>query len=456
MIKPILSVAFVLAVASPSAAAAATMSINYEDRDLPHGEFTAAAGESNDVRLWLRSFTEPDSGLQRPRLVVQDLGATLTAGAGCVSVDAHTAECGDHDGDYFHETRLRLGDEDDQLAVLPGDYRSGSRIGEPYVDVMGEGGNDRLATGGAERQQDTISGGAGDDVLTSSARSDDEYDSSGDTLTGGSGDDTITGGDKDDTLVGGPGSDRVVGGDGDDELRDGDGEVAAPDSVDGGRGYDTVSYRHRSSPLLLDLLGAQLAEDLVGGVESVEGGNAADVLAGTDAGEALIGGRGDDTLTARGGDDLLRGGLGHDTLDCGGGKDFADVHDFGDFLAPSCERVATFGRGNGMSAYPEHVHRTSLSWLIPGALWDEIDEHATAASGVTLTTQGRRPMLVGSARLRIEWGARGRARIRLTPAGRRLISRPGGVRVRVKVFSGDSIASWRIRLAARSSSREPR
>jgi hypothetical protein len=450
MIKPILILAFALAVASPSAAAAATMSINYEDRDLPHGEFRAAAGESNDVRLWLRSFTQPDGDL-RPRLVIQDVGAPLTAGAGCVSVDAHTAECGEYDGgDYFLETWLRLGDNDDRLAVLPGDYLSGSRVGEPYVDVMGEAGNDLLATGEAERQQDTISGGAGDDVLTSNARSDDEYDTSGDTLAGGSGNDTITGGDKDDRLVGGPGNDRVAGGDGDDELRDADGDVAAPDSVDGGPGYDTVSYRHRSSPLMLDLLGAQLAEDLVGGVESVEGGNVADVLAGTDAGEALIGGRGDDTLTARGGDDLLRGGPGRDTLDCGAGKDFADIDDFGDFVAPSCERVATYGRGNGMSAYPEHIHRTSLSWLIPGALWDEIDEHATAASGVSLTTQGRHPRLVGSTRLRIEWGARGRARIRLTPAGRRLISRPGGVRVRVRVFSDYSVASWRIQLAARA------
>src|SRR5215213_1687308 len=113
MIKPILILAFTLAVASPAAAPAATMSINYEDRDLPHGEFRAAAGESNDVRLWLRSFMQPDGDL-RPRLVVQDLGATLNAGAGCVSVDSHTAECGDYDGgDYFHETWLRLGDDDD-------------------------------------------------------------------------------------------------------------------------------------------------------------------------------------------------------------------------------------------------------------------------------------------------------------------------------------------------------
>jgi len=74
-----------------------------------------------------------------------------------VSVDQQTAECGDYDGSYFHQAKLRLRDHDDGLAVVPGDYLDGARVGEPFVDANGEAGDDLLATGEGERASGTLS-----------------------------------------------------------------------------------------------------------------------------------------------------------------------------------------------------------------------------------------------------------------------------------------------------------
>ena len=129
-------------------------------------------------------------------LVVDDWGAPLTAGEGCIagpepdSVSCPAAEITALD--------LAAGDEDDSLsldATLP-------------TRATGGPGDDTLTTtDGADR----LEGGAGDDVLSSVGGAD--------VLNGGSGDDTLYGGDGRDSLDGDRGSDRADAGTGADRIR---------------------------------------------------------------------------------------------------------------------------------------------------------------------------------------------------------------------------------------------
>lgn len=127
------------------------------------------------------------------------------------------------------------------------------------VVVMGTAGNE------------TLSGGAGDDMLFGAAGND--------ILNGGGGDDTIFGGAGNDTLNGGFGDDTLLGGSGN-------------DVVWGGLGDDT----------------------LIG-----ESGN--DTLFGGAGDDTLFGDTGNDIIHAGEGDDMLIGGLGNDYLDGGLGND---------------------------------------------------------------------------------------------------------------------------------------
>ncbi|CAN5680196.1 hypothetical protein BH11ACT8_BH11ACT8_29000 [soil metagenome] len=81
----------------------------------------------------------------------------------------------------------------------------------------------------------SLSGGAGDDVLSVEARTS--------TLRGGRGDDALLGGSGRDHLLGGPGDDRLLGDDGADVLVGGDGQ----DTALGGRGDDACRAEYGST-----------------------------------------------------------------------------------------------------------------------------------------------------------------------------------------------------------------
>ena len=182
----------------------------------------------------------------------------------------------------------------------------------------------------------------------------------GDTLTGNDGDNWLWGSTagvgsttNNDTLSGGGGNDLLTVGYGDHLL-------------DGGTGTDTLRYTENGGAengltLSLALQGAAQASGAgswtLSGFENLSGGLAADlltgdgnanVLAGDSGNDTLVGGGGNDTLYGDGrvatltgasgpitthvdvaalgwasGDDLLEGGLGNDTLDGGGGIDTA-------------------------------------------------------------------------------------------------------------------------------------
>jgi Ca2+-binding RTX toxin-like protein len=211
-------------------------------------------------------------------------------------------------------------------------------------------------TGSADR--DTLLGSAGDDVLVGLAGpdmlsggagrdtasyanavlgfraslvrpADNTGDAAGDryasieNLVGGSGNDSLRGNAAANMLDGGAGADSLFGGGGADTLVgfDADG-LAAPDTLDGGDGFDWASW-----------LGA--AEGVIASLNPIvanAGAAAGDVLrnignlAGTDHADLLIGNAAENLLRGFGSGeaaDTLIGGLGDDTLDGGDGFDFA-------------------------------------------------------------------------------------------------------------------------------------
>ena len=115
----------------------------------------------------------------------------------------------------------------------------------------------------------------------------------------------------------GAGADSITGGPGDEVFTDGgDGEA---DRFAGGGGSDLVSYDGRRTPVRVTV-GAP-GEDVLDGIETVEGGDGDDVLIGDAGPNVLWGGPGDDTVRGLGGRDDLDGDAGSDRLYGGAGDD---------------------------------------------------------------------------------------------------------------------------------------
>lgn len=272
--------------------------------------YVADPGEANQVDINQASGT----------ITVQDTGAVITAGDGCVSVDAHEVTC---TITFIDGLDVFLGDMGDSL-VLTGDSQA--------WDVHGGGGNDTLQEACSGRCG-FLNAGTGDDVLE------------GRDLAGGAGLDTLTGTDKRDFLSGGPGNDTLMGAGRHDELEAGPGD----DFIDGGWGSDTLSFTFSSTGVSADLrtgiahddegtdtfenieglLGSAGADRLSGDSHPnhLDGFVGADVLLGRGGDDTLseewccpngedriIGGRGDDRIRGGNGDDMILGGLGKDVL----------------------------------------------------------------------------------------------------------------------------------------------
>ncbi len=152
---------------------------------------------------------------------VTDVGAPLSAGDRCTSVDEHTVRC-----EITSEVWVRGGDGDDALTIVE-----------------------------AEQIASHLDGGPGDDALT--------------------------GGDGRDLLEGGGGTDMLRGGGGSDLLDDSDGVAPDADRFDGGPGFDEVNYRDRRTAIRADLRhafghGALGENDAFASIEGVAGGRGDD------------------------------------------------------------------------------------------------------------------------------------------------------------------------------------
>jgi Ca2+-binding RTX toxin-like protein len=275
---------------APSAAAGATVEVTKADKI----RYVAGAGEHNAPSISAIPESWPSA------YFVRDPGASVTPGPGCLAIDALRVGCFAFGG-ALYDLRFDLGDEDDVLRL--------------------EGSSSVQANGGP-------------------------------------GDDQLFGGDSFDELDGGGGRDELRGGDGFDRVTDGDrddggGQLDA-DVLDGGRGYDMISYELRTRMVAVDLAaslgGAPGENDALVGFEEVRGGTGDDRLLGDDADNHIDGGGGADRLDGRGGDDWIsHAGGAH--VACGEGADSVQNVTVQSVLRTDCETVIRgFGDGGQFTA----------------------------------------------------------------------------------------------------------
>jgi len=207
-------------------------------------------------------------------------------------------------------------------ATASGDevYNSGTLYGDVFLregaDLYNGKGGEVFGSVFAGTGNDTLIGGALDDVFSAS--------SGANVMRGRDGDDDLSGGDGRDTLSGGQGDDTLDGGVNNDLARGGNGD----DVIEGGTGVDT-------------LRGGAGNDDLSGGDNNSDrlfGGHGDDTLAGGDGSNQLRGGRGDDSIQGGSGADRIWGGKDDDVLRGNGGTDrfyftpgdgFDTIEDFG-------------------------------------------------------------------------------------------------------------------------------
>lgn len=285
-------------------------------------------------------------------------GDDILSGNGWVPVFAdYAAAAGPIVADL--STGIATGEGRDTLSGIRGVIGSAagdSITGSWQADVLqGGAGHDTLD--GLEGN-DTLVGGAGDDLVQGGAGTRDvvRYTSAAslvhvnlaNSMAVGEGADTLTGiedidgsafsdglvgsedanviaaGDGNDTLFGLGGDDTLLGGAGTDLLYGG----AGANHIDGGAGDDdTASYFAATSLIHVDLvrgISVGSSNDVLAGIENVQGSSYGDGLVGNDGANLIDGGAGSDTIYGLGGDDRLAGGTGSDTLVGGAGNDTLD------------------------------------------------------------------------------------------------------------------------------------
>ena len=234
------------------------------------------------------------------------------------------------------------------------------------ISVFGLGGRDTLALNEANGAlpRAKLFGGAGDDVLTGGSGNDQVFGQAGndtllgkggfDLLFGGSENDTITGGDADDQAFGEAGDDRMIWNPGDDtDLNEGGAGIDTVE-VNGGNGgeqFTTTANGNRvrfdrvtPAPFSIDIgtsenltLNANGGDDTFSATGNlaplikitVDGGQGADTIGGSNGADLLLGGDGDDTIDGNQGNDTAFLGAGDDTFqwDPGDGSDVVEGQD---------------------------------------------------------------------------------------------------------------------------------
>jgi Ca2+-binding RTX toxin-like protein len=169
-------------------------------------------------------------------------------------------------------------------------------------------GQPQISNRSLKKEECTIVGTPGDDVITGTSGNDTICGLGGrDLINAGAGDDLIDGGGGDDRIFGGPGIDGARGGAGKDEIWGGD----DADELFGGRGRDRLRGGRGD-----DILHGNYANDVLHG----SSGN--DVIVGDGGRNRLYGDAGDDRLSAwrnRRGGDRMNGGDGHDEAEANRG-----------------------------------------------------------------------------------------------------------------------------------------
>ncbi len=257
----------------------------------------------------------------------QDLGDTVTRGAGCTPNGPNSAKC-DVAGLGIQSLRFLLGAGNDALTVTPTTIPT---------TIEGGAGNDTIV--GSAGSNDTVSystaAGPVTVTLATPGLAQNTVNAGSDTLTGI---ENVTGGDSGDTLTGDGAANRLTGGAGDDTLAGSGGD----DTLAGGAGTDRATYSGAGAGVTVDLsnTGAQITggagTDTLSGVEDLTGSPQGDTLTGSSATNAIAGGNGDD--------DIRVADSGADQVDCGAGTDTATTDSQDSTVG--CETV-TLGGGSG-------------------------------------------------------------------------------------------------------------
>ncbi len=257
--------------------------------------FVASVGETNDLTV-----TQGISGFNTT-ITYRDAGNAIAAGG------TTCAETGTGPGNSvtctvpggFGSVVITLLDGNDQTTF----------VGVTDVVVNQRGGTDDDVLRGPQLYGTSL-GGDGDDILLAATGSDALFGQ--DNLSGGAGDDVLTSSSSRTGSVlmdGGTGADRLV----------------------GGPGQDSVAYFDRIQALTITLDDvandgeANEGDNLVGSIDLILGGSGNDSMTGSGRDEVLIGDEGNDTLVGGAGEDVLDGGPGADVYRGGDGIDTADV-----------------------------------------------------------------------------------------------------------------------------------
>lgn len=207
---------------------------------------------------------------------------------------------------------------------------------------------------------DTLRGGAGNDLIYG--------DVGNDFLDGGGGNDTLAGGSDVDTLVGGSGADRFVLL-GNDTVNDFNSKQSDAIDASGLSINDTVTFVLVSGSLNMSLTAAAVRVSGASTAATIATGAGADSLIGGAGADSLSAGAGNDTLNGGVGNDTLIGGLGDDSLAGGAGNDTY-------FVDSSADVITEFSTNSGidvvqvvatsyvMSAYLENLIFTGLGNFI--------------------------------------------------------------------------------------------
>ncbi|MBO6885205.1 MAG: Hint domain-containing protein [Marivita sp.] len=210
-----------------------------------------------------------------------------------------------------------------------------------YLELI-EGGNQTVVYG-ADGLNDTIDGGAGNDII---------YGEFGDdSIAGGAGADTIDGGYGDDTILGGTGNDSLTGADGSDLfiVQDAFGQ----DTIIGGEGavdLDTIDLTAVTTPVTVTYTGNE-AGTITDGTNTITFSQIEHLILteGADFVDPVADGVGA-WIEGRGGDDTILGGQGNDTIDGGDGNDYLeDLTGDDTILGGAGEDYLKVGRGNNLA-----------------------------------------------------------------------------------------------------------
>jgi len=274
------------------------------------GVVTYAAGASEGNRVVVALEEQPVRGVR-----VADVGAPVTAGAGCTSVGPNEGFCATPD--LPDDIVVTLDDQND--------YVNTSAVNALPIRLEGGEGNDDLNSG--QNQFAVQDGGPGADMFSGEGATVD-YSSRTNPVTVSISDNVANDGETGENdlvtsdvqgILGGHGADTVTlnqefdtfvsGGPGNDELVDNGGEF---NELSGGPGDDFLQTYTVDSTLR----GGDGDDTLIGGNgdQDLYGGDGADLLRGGTKPDFLSGGRGADELIGGTGRDQIRGGSGNDTF----------------------------------------------------------------------------------------------------------------------------------------------